>query len=332
MNRRDFLKASALAVGATLVSKMGNASQTMNAISNMGSTGSLQHGAASVIAPNSGKQDNPRNIPSVTLNNGLSMPQFGFGVWTLAENTTPSVAAAIESGYRLVDTAQAYNNEKETYEGIKQTGIARKDVFITSKISPQNMRTPPQKDSIDKSIEALGGEYIDLFLLHWPVRDFMQETWGVLEEYVANGTIKSLGLSNFNPHHIEDLLKFATVKPVINQIEIHPYHTQVVNVDATRSYDLAAQCWSPLAQGRVAEDETIIAIGKKYNKSAAQVTLRWEIQRGLITIPRSKNPSHIAENVEIFDFVLSHDDMMAIHGLNQNARINPQNDPDNFPW
>ena len=144
--------------------------------------------------------------------------------------------------------------------------------------------------------------------------------------------IKSIGISNFNPHHIEALLKYAQVKPVLNQIEIHPYHTQEANVTATRSFGIAVQSWSPLAQARVVTDDAIISIGKKYGKSAAQVALRWGIQRGLIVIPRSKNPAHIAENIKIFDFELSADDMAAINALNKNERINPKNDPDNFPW
>lgn len=274
----------------------------------------------------------PGGIPNITLNNGLSMPQLGFGTWTLAENTTPGVREAVACGYRLFDTAQAYDNEKAVWQGIRESGIARKELFITTKISPSNMRTPPQKDAIDASIEALGGEYIDLFLLHWPVSPHIQETWEILEEYVRKGLIRSIGLSNFNPHHIEDLLKYARVRPVINQIEIHPYHSQESNVAATRSCGLAVEAWSPLAQGRVARDETLRTVAKKYGKSPAQVTLRWEIQRGLIVIPRSKNPAHIAENIRLFDFELSNEDMAAISALNQHQRINPQNDPDNFPW
>ncbi|MDR0247060.1 MAG: aldo/keto reductase, partial [Burkholderiales bacterium] len=268
----------------------------------------------------------------IVLNNGMKIPQIGFGTWTLTENTAASVRAAIDSGYRLFDTAQVYGNEKQVWEGIKQSGIARKEIFITSKIWTSNMRNPPQKNSIDKSIELLGGEYIDLFLIHWPVKERIRETWETMEGYVQKGLIKGIGFSNFNPHHIESLLKYAKVKPVVNQIEIHPYHTQEPNVAATRSYNIAVQSWSPLAQGRVLKEGVILDIGKKHNKSAAQLTLRWHIQRGLIVIPRSKNPVHIAENIKVFDFELSKEEMAAISGLNRNELVIPGGDPDSFPW
>lgn len=313
MHRRDFMKTSAAVLGMAMLGRFN---------SNFGWAGA----GSAYAAPVSGA------VPSITLNNGLSMPQLGFGTWTLAENTIPSVREAVACGYRLFDTAQAYGNEKAVWQGIKESGIARKELFITTKISPPNMRKPPQKDAIDASIEALGGEYLDLFLLHWPVSSHIRETWETLEEYVQKGLIRSIGLSNFNPHHIEELLKYARVRPVLNQIEIHPYHSQETNVAATRGYGLAVEAWSPLAQGRIVNDDTIQGIAKKYGKSPAQVTLRWEIQRGLIVIPRSKNPAHIAENIRLFDFELSNEDMMAMNALNRNQRINPQNDPDNFPW
>lgn len=314
MRRRDFMKMSAAIVGATVLGKISMDSGIIGAGS-----------AHAASAQNTG-------IPNITLNNGLSIPQFGLGTWMLAENTAPSVREALACGYRLIDTAQAYGNEKAVWQGIRESGVARNDLFIMTKISPANMRKPPQKDSIDASIEALGGDYLDLFLLHWPVSPHIRDTWETLEDYVRRGLIRSIGLSNFNPHHIEDLLKYATIKPVLNQIEIHPYHAQEGNVAATRGYGLAVQAWSPLAQGRVMNDKIIQGIAKKYGKSPAQIVLRWEIQRGLLVIPRSKNPAHIAENIRLFDFALSSEDMAAIHSLNRNERINPKNDPDNFPW
>jgi 2,5-diketo-D-gluconate reductase A len=271
-------------------------------------------------------------IPNIALNNGTKIPQLGLGTWSLVEEATTSVRTAIEAGYRLFDTAQIYRNEGQVWEGIKQSGLARKDVYITSKIWTGNMRTPPQKDSIDKSIELLGGEYIDLFMIHWPVKERIRETWETMEGYVQKGLIKSIGFSNFNPHHIETLMQYAKVKPVVNQIEIHPYHTQEANVAATRRHGIAVQSWSPLAQGRVLKESVLLDIGKKHNKTAAQITLRWHIQRGLIVIPRSKNPAHIAENIRIFDFELSKDDMAAISKLNKNELSIPGGDPDNFTW
>jgi len=309
MKRRDFIKTPLFVAGAML-GKAGVASGLLG----------------SGVARASGRS---ADVPNIALNNGLTMPQFGLGTWTLKEDAVASVRAAIEAGYRLFDTAQVYGNEQQVWEGIKQSGIARKEVFITSKIWTSSMRNPPQRNSIDKSIELLGGEYIDLFMIHWPVRERIQETWEIMEEYVRKGLLKSIGFSNFNPHHIETLLKYAKVKPVVNQIEIHPYHTQEPNVAATRNYGIAVESWSPLARGKVVDDPTLAAIGKKYNRSVAQVTLRWHIQRGLIVIPRANNPAYIAENIRIFDFELSKEDMAAISALNRNDRMA---DPDNFSW
>ena len=309
MKRRDFMKTPLLVAGAAALGKAGM--------------------AAGLLGVGTARAAVQAGVPDIALNNGMKIPQLGLGTWTLAEDTIPSIRAAIEAGYRLFDTAQAYGNEKQVWEGIQQSGIARKDVFITSKIWTNSMRNPPQKPSIDKSIELLGGEYIDLFMIHWPVKERIRETWEVMEEYVRKGLIKSIGFSNFNPHHIEALLKYAKIKPVVNQIEIHPYHTQEQNVAATRGYGIAVESWSPLARGKVLDDPTLAAIGKKYGKSVAQVTLRWHIQRGLITIPRANNPAYIAENIRIFDFELSKEDMAAISALNKNDRMA---DPDNFSW
>ncbi len=319
INRRNFIKTSLLtAVGTTFAAQVFSP-QILHAAEN---TSNMKN--TTMFA----------NIPNVLLNNGNRMPQFGLGTWTLAQNTTNSVIIAAEAGYRLFDTAQGYQNEKKVGEGLKQSGLPREEIFITTKIAPDNMRKDEKgkRDAIDRSIEVLGGQYIDLFLIHWPVKDEIQETWQIFEEYVQKGLIKNIGISNFNPHHIDDLLKYAKIKPVLNQIEIHPYNTQENNVTAIRSYGMEVEAWSPLAQSRVMQDGTIGKLANKYGKSPAQITLRWELQRGLVTIPRSKNPAHIRENINIFDFVLSEYDMNIISNLNRNQRINPQNDPDNFPW
>jgi 2,5-diketo-D-gluconate reductase A len=315
MKRRDFMKTPLIVAGAAMLGKTGMVS------------GLLASGAARAASP-----VREAGVPNIALSNGATMPQLGLGTWTLTDDAIACVRAAVESGYRLFDTAQAYGNEKQVWQGIKQSGVARKDVFITSKISTGNMRKPPQRDSIDRSIESLGGEYIDLFMIHWPVKDRIRETWETMEEYVRKGLIKSIGFSNFNPHHIETLLRYAKVKPVVNQIEIHPYHTQEPNVSATRGYGMAVESWSPLAQGKVLNEGVLRDIGKKHGKSAAQVVLRWHIQRGLIVIPRSNNPAYIAENIRIFDFELSGDEMAAISSLNRNERVIPGADPDNFSW
>ncbi|MDL2257079.1 aldo/keto reductase [Bacteroidales bacterium OttesenSCG-928-I14] len=273
-----------------------------------------------------------QNVSKITLSNGQTMPQLGFGTWTVIESASRCVKDAVELGYRLFDSAQGYENEENVYQGIKKSGINRSEVFITTKISPDNMRNGTVRESLDKSIEAFGGDYLDLVLIHWPVQEKIQETWQIMEEYVEKGKIKSIGLSNFNPHHYEALMKYAKIKPVLNQIEIHPYFSNQENVEYFKKQGLAVQCWSPLASGKVIEDETLLKLAEKYDKSVAQIVLRWDIQRGLLTIPRSENKEHIAENIEVFNFELSDEDMKIINSLNRNERTSVKNNPDSFPW
>lgn len=273
------------------------------------------------------------NVPVVKLNNGIEMPQLGFGTWTLKGDTaSESVKNALLSGYRLVDTAQAYGNEEAVYKGIKDSQINRKDLFITTKISPDNMRKHRVEESLKESLDKLGGDYLDLVLIHWPVKGEVQQTWEVLERYVRNGKVRAIGLSNFNLHHIEDLMKYATIKPVINQIEIHPYMTQFGPSGFTFKNGIQVEAWSPLGTGTVLKDPTLAKIAESHHKTPAQIVLRWLMQRGIVAIPRSSNPEHIKENIEIFDFKLSPEEMEIINGLNKNTRVNPKNDPDNFPW
>lgn len=276
--------------------------------------------------------DSSTIIPYVTLSNGMQMPQLGCGTFTLKETTVDCIKHAIEIGFRLFDTAQGYGNEAEVGQGIAESGIDRSELFVTSKVSTDAMRNGTVRESLDKSISALGG-YIDLMLIHWPVAGTIEETWKILEEYVDAGKIRAIGLSNFNPHHIDDLLKYARIKPVVNQIEIHPYMTQQEVVGYTFAQDIQVEGWAPLGQGgAVLQDETIARIARKYDKSIAQVILRWNMQRGLIAIPRCDNPDYTAENIDIFDFELSPVEMSIINGLNKNERTYEKNDPDNFPW
>lgn len=276
--------------------------------------------------------DSIPSIPCITLNNGMQMPQLGCGTFTLKETAPACIKHAIKIGYRLFDTAQGYGNEAEVGQGIAESGIDRNEVFITSKVSTDAMRNGTVRESLDKSIEVLGG-YIDLMLIHWPVQGKVQETWEILEEYVDAGKIRAIGLSNFNPHHVADLLKYARIKPVINQMEIHPYMTQQEVAGYTFVQGIQVEGWAPLGQGGgVLQDERIARIAEKYGKSIAQVILRWNMQRGIIAIPRCDNPNYTAENIDIFDFELSPVDMAIINGLNKNERTNMKNDPDNFPW
>lgn len=277
--------------------------------------------------------DSAKVIPTVTLNNGVEMPMLGVGTFTLKEKAAEQVCHAIKTGFRLVDCAQGYQNEAEVWQGIVESGIDRKEVFITSKVSTDAMREGRVRESIDRSIEALGGTYIDLMLIHWPVAGKVEETWKILEEYADAGKIRAIGVSNFNPHHLDELLSYARIKPAVNQIELHPYMTQQEVVGQTFARDIQVEGWAPLGQGGpVLKDEIIGRIAQRHGKSIAQVILRWNIQRGIIAIPRCDNPVYTAENIDIFDFELSPAEMAIISGLNKNERTNPKNDPDNFPW
>lgn len=192
-----------------------------------------------------------KNVPYVTLNNGMEMPQPGFGTSMLKDETaTKAVAEAVRQGYRLIDTAQGYGNEAAVYQGIKASGILRAGIFITTQVNTTEMRENKVRESPEQSLANLGGEYIDLVLIHWPVKGEVESTWKIMEEYVKAGKIRAIGLSNFNPRHINELLKYATIKPVINQIEIHPYLTQRENAGYTFAQNIQVEGWSPLGSGR----------------------------------------------------------------------------------
>lgn len=312
MNRSNFLKSTASMAGILAFGGISKASEMIN------------NNAQEFVSIN--------EVPLITLNNGEVIPQLGFGTWTLTEKPEQHVREAIEVGFRLIDTAQGYQNEAEVGKGIKDSGIARKDIFLTTKIGPDVMRNRTIKQSIDISMEKLQTDYLDLMLIHWPVKEHIQETWGIMEDYVNKGLIKSIGLSNFNPHHIDDLLKYAKIKPVINQIEIHPTFSNMENAGRTLYRGIPVQCWSPLAAGKDLDDPVLMELAKKYNKSVAQIILRWDIQRGLLTVTRSTNVEHMKEDFNIFDFELSAVDMSIINGININQRTYEKNDPDNFPW
>lgn len=294
--------------------------------------GLLFFSSMSFAAGSAQKQPTAKNVPAITLNNGVKIPQLGLGTWQLGGDTTQAVKDAIALGYRLIDTAQRYGNEAEVWQGIKASGINRKEIFITTKVWTDAMRQGKVRESLDKSIKKLGGGYIDLVLIHWPAREHIKETWKILEEYVDRGKIKSIGVSNFQPRDIEALLKYARIKPVLNQIQIHPHHTNEANVEYDKKYGIAVESWSPLGRGQILGDKTLAELAKKYNKSVAQIILRWHMQRGLIAIPRSKERNHLAENIDIFNFELSPGDMAIISGLNKNHSVIPGADPDNFTW
>ena len=273
---------------------------------------------------------------SMRLNNGLEIPQIGVGTWTLrGETARQNVRLALEAGFRHVDTAQGYENEAEVGLGIADSGVPRDEVFVTTKVNTGIMRMGSQAvaDSIDESLAKLNTVYIDLLLIHWPVKDCVRHTWQVMEDYVRQGKVRSIGVSNFNRHHLDDLLAYAEIGPVVNQIEVHPLMTQEENIAYNHGLGIQVEAWGPFGQGDidVTGHPVLQSLARKYEKTPSQIVLRWIVQRGLITIPRAK-PNHFEENLEVMAFSLSDEDMRAISALNQDLRSNVLNDPETFPW
>ncbi|MFR1709470.1 MAG: aldo/keto reductase [Clostridium sp.] len=272
---------------------------------------------------------------TVTLNNGIEMPRLGLGVFRV-ENSPElinAVKVAIENGYRSIDGAAIYGNEEAMGEGIRQgikeAGISREDLFITSKVWNADLGYESTIAAYEASLERLGLDYLDLYLIHWPVEGKYKEAWRALEHLYKEGRVKAIGVSNFQVHHLQDLLSDAEIKPVINQIELHPYLSQQKVREFCKENDIQVEAWSPLMAGNgLLENETLKEIAKKYNKTAAQVVLRWDLQSQVVTIPKSTNEKRLIENIDVFDFNLSDDDIAKIDSLNKDLRVGP--DPDNF--
>ncbi len=268
---------------------------------------------------------------------GARVPALGFGTWALSgADCTRAVRTALEVGYRHIDTAQMYGNEAEVGAGLRESGIDRGEIFLTTKVWYEHLRPADLKRAATASLKRLGTDYVDLFLIHWPVPtsyggDFVS-TWKTLEEFRRDGRARSIGVSNFQVQHLERLAAETDTVPAVNQIEVHPYLTN----EAVRSYDrehgIATEAWSPIAQGAVLNDPTVARIGEGVGKTPAQVVLRWHIQRGDIVFPKSVTPSRMKENFEIFDFELESDDMDAITGLDrgEDGRTGPH--PDTFAY
>jgi len=265
-----------------------------------------------------GRPGNPGvKIETVTLNNGVRMPILGFGTLYLnGELGKESVADAISLGYRLFDTATVYGNEEAVGGGIARADIPRDQLFVTSKVWVDDYGIEKTNEAFQVSLDKLGLDYLDLYLVHRPRGD-VKGAWKAMEDLHKDGRIRAIGVSNFEEKHLEELMSYAKVRPVVNQIETHAFFMQEAANKMNKKYGIQHEAWSPLAQGRngLFTNETLAAIGKKYNKSNAQVSLRWHYQRGIIPIPRSSQNEHRKENLEIFDFELDEEDMNAIASL-----------------
>lgn len=270
-------------------------------------------------------------IPTITLNNGVEMPQVGFGVFQVPnEETTAAVGSALKAGYRSIDTAAIYGNEEGVGAALAQSGIAREDLFITSKIWIADMGYEQTLEAFDASLERLGLDYLDLYLIHWPApeKNLYIETWKALEKLYAEKKIRAIGVSNFQPEHLEQLVAEGTIVPAVNQVELHPALQNGEVVAANAQYGIVTEAWSPLAQGAMLTDETIGGIAQAHEVSAAQVILRWHLQQGRVIIPKSVTESRIIANLDLFGFELTSGELASIDALDRDGRAGPN--PDTF--
>jgi len=268
---------------------------------------------------------------TTTLNNGVKMPWMGAGVWQINsdDETSRVVQAAIAAGYRRIDTASLYGNERGVGEGIRQSGVARDQIFVTTKVWNDDMRTGRIEEALEKSLQKLGFDYVDLYLLHWPVSGKIIPAWQALERLYREGRVRAIGVSNFMIPHLEDLLSSTRVVPAVNQIEFHPYLQSRALLNYCRGKNIQLEAWSPLMQGGpLLQNPVLEDIARAHGKTPAQIILRWDLQMGVATIPKSARAERLAANANVFDFTLSEAEMRAIAGLDRGQRAGP--DPFNF--
>lgn len=267
----------------------------------------------------------------ITLQNGVEIPALGFGTFKVEEGSEVinSVKEALRLGYRHIDTAAVYGNEQGVGRAIKESGINRKELFITSKVWNSDQGYDSTLIAFEETMKRLDTDYLDLYLIHWP-KPLNKETWRAMEKLYDEGRVKAIGVSNFKVHHLQDLMDSGTITPMVNQIELHPRFTQKEVREFCNKYNIVVEAWAPLMQGKVFSIELLQALAEKYNKTISQIVLRWDLQMGLVTIPKSITPERIKENMDIFDFELSEEDMEGITELDREERIGP--DPDNIDF
>lgn len=277
------------------------------------------------------------NVPTIQLNDGNSIPQLGFGVFQIDPGeTAQAVERALAAGYRHIDTAEMYRNERGVGEGLRAAGIERSDVYITSKLNNGFHEPDEARRAFDRTLEELGSDYVDLFLIHWPLPtlydgDFVS-TWKTLEEFKQDGRARSIGVSNFEPDHLERLAAECDVVPAVNQIELHPYFQNRAAASYGAEHGIATEAWSPIAQGKVLDDPVLAGIAGALERTVAQVVLRWHIQKGFIVFPKSTTPSRIEENFQLFDFELSDEQVEAIDDLDRGEPGRNGPNPNQFAY
>ena len=266
-------------------------------------------------------------VPPIKLNNGVEMPQLGFGVWQVPDDEAQqAVTTALEAGYRSIDTAAIYGNEEGTGKAIAASGVPRENLFVTTKLWNSDQGYDATLRAFDTSLEKLGLDYLDLYLIHWPTpaRDLYVDTYKAFEKLHADGRIRAIGVSNFEPDHLERLIAETSVVPAVDQIELHPHLQQRAAREYHAEQGIATEAWSPLGSGKgLLEVPAIVAIAQKHGRTPAQVVLRWHLQLGNVVIPKSVTPSRIKENIEVFDFSLDTEDLAAISALNEDRRLGP---------
>lgn len=273
---------------------------------------------------------------TTTLHNGVNMPWLGLGVFKVEEGAelVQAIKSAIAHGYRSIDTAAIYGNETGVGQAIKEAllenNLSREDLYVTSKVWTNDMGYEGTIAAYETSLAKLGLEYLDLYLIHWPVKGKYKESWRALETLYKEGRVKAIGVSNFQIHHLEDVIKDAEIKPMVNQVELHPYLSQQELLSFCKEQGIQLEAWSPLMQGQLFDQPVLKQIADKHGKSVAQVIVRWDLQRGIVTIPKSTKEHRIIENVAVFDFQLTEEDMALINSLNEDQRVGP--DPDDFDF